>query len=426
MRQLRHEFAAILPHVQITEHDPEQQGKPGLDFDWSLYDLIVIEDGVMGSESGLAWLAVYSLDARLPPALLVADDLDPFVRAKVNSIPHTLYIRKADLDRQRLPGLLAAVGVSSSAESDINDAVIDEQENIEALIDLGITTRNLRAAPESSYRFVRLIGQGGYSKAYLAERVDDGAVMVLKVMELEGLDDPTQIARFESEATVLSEIDSRHVVKLHDFGFTQKYGYLALEFFTRGDLKHRIEQGMRVSTALHHMLSIARGLEKIHAHNIVHRDIKPANIMFRADDSLAIADFGLAKHLGDRVGLTKTGFIVGTLNYLSPEQGLGRALDQRSDLYSAGIILFEMLTGRKPFVAATPFDMVKLHQTAPIPKLPDELRQYQGMVDGLLAKDPDKRFYTARELIAHLKTHISALKARQLAAARLADEGARR
>jgi serine/threonine protein kinase len=176
-----------------------------------------------------------------------------------------------------------------------------------------------------------------------------------------------------------------------------------MEFFTRGDLKQRIEHHVLPDDALNYALHIALGLEAIHGQGIVHRDLKPGNIMFRSDDSLAIADFGISKHLDAREELTNVGSVLGTPNYISPEQGQGLAVDARSDLYSAGIILFEMLAGRKAYRADTPTAVIYQHVHADIPRLPAGLERYQPIIDSLLAKRPAERYQTASELVVNLQ-----------------------
>jgi serine/threonine-protein kinase PpkA len=125
--------------------------------------------------------------------------------------------------------------------------------------------------------------------------------------------------------------------------------------------------------------------------------------MFRSDDSLALADFGISKRLDEPGELTKLGSVLGTPNYISPEQALGNAIDQRSDLYSAGVIFFEMLTGRKPFKAETAPALVYQHVHAPIPQLPNPVYNYQPIIEMLLAKDPNGRFASAEEFISSLE-----------------------
>ncbi|MEM7466874.1 MAG: serine/threonine-protein kinase, partial [Pseudomonadota bacterium] len=248
-------------------------------------------------------------------------------------------------------------------------------------------------------------GQGAHSRVYLAERVEDKQTMVLKIIDLTSIEDETVAKRFAREAELLAEIDSPYVVKFYGHGFKPSYGYIAIEFFTRGDLKHRIENGVNQDEALLYALNIGFGLEAIHSKNIVHRDLKPGNIMFRSDDSLALADFGISKHLGGSWDLTKTGSILGTLNYLSPEQGLGHTVDHRTDLYGLGIIFFEMLAGEKAFQASSPGALVYQHLYADVPKLPKKVAEFQPIVDKLLAKDPNDRFSNASEFVATLQPH---------------------
>jgi eukaryotic-like serine/threonine-protein kinase len=135
---------------------------------------------------------------------------------------------------------------------------------------------------------------------------------------------------------------------------------------------------------------------------VLHRDLKPGNIMERGDGTLALIDFGLAKHDDVNIEITGTGEIFGTPYYMSPEQGHGQALDARSDLYSLGVIFYEMLTRKKPFLAPTPMGVIYLHGNAPIPELPAELAAHQPMLEKLLAKNPTQRFESARELLSEV------------------------
>ncbi|MDA0821996.1 MAG: serine/threonine-protein kinase [Proteobacteria bacterium] len=253
------------------------------------------------------------------------------------------------------------------------------------------------------YRFVRLIGQGASSRVYLAERFSDRTTMVLKIIDVATIKEPQALQRFVQEAELVSELDSPYVVHFLEHGFTKNYGYIAMEFFTRGDLKQRIEHGVSIQDAINYIRHIGFGLSAIHAHGIVHRDLKPGNIMFRSDDSLALADFGISKRLDETGELTKLGSVLGTPNYISPEQALGNDIDHRSDLYSAGVVFFEMLTGRKPFKAETAPALVYQHVHAPIPQLPNPVHNYQPIIDMLLAKDPDDRFASAEEFVSSLE-----------------------
>jgi serine/threonine protein kinase len=227
---------------------------------------------------------------------------------------------------------------------------------------------------------------------------------VLKVIDVATIREPEVLERFIREAELLASLDSPFVVRFHEHGFTEDYGYIAMEFFTRGDLKQRIEHGVSIPDAVNYGAHVLRGLTSIHELGIVHRDLKPGNIMFRSDDSLALADFGISKRLDDTSDLTRHGGVLGTPNYISPEQALGRPVDHRSDLYSAGVMLYEMLAGRKPFRAENATALVYQHVHAEVPPLPAPVRHFQPVLDIALAKEPAGRFASAAEFLQALQS----------------------
>ncbi|MEM7540324.1 MAG: serine/threonine-protein kinase [Pseudomonadota bacterium] len=405
--RLRRLLAGAFPDVEVSEYDPEQSGQPDAGFNWDLYDLLMIEDQLANRESGLAWLAVLSLDAKLPPAVLLANAQDPFVASKVQEMPDTEYVLKDSLDEPALKKIIADLKISDvlvpkpETSGPTNFEFPQDREIVGNII---FEATGEHYAKNGGYKFVRLIGQGAHSRVYLAERVSDQLTMVLKVLDLTNIEDETISQRFAQEAELVASIDSPYVVKFFDHGFTSQFGYIAVEFFTRGDLKQRLELGVYPEDAIIYALNIAFGLEAIHGQGIVHRDLKPGNIMFRADDSLALADFGISKRLDGGMELTRTGSILGTLNYMSPEQGLGEEVDERTDLYGLGMILFELLTGEKAYRAGSPSALVYQHLYADVPRLPDALGKYQPLVDSLLAKDKKDRYQSASETVANLQT----------------------
>lgn len=401
MGRLRRMLAAIVPEVEVSEYDPEQKGKPAPGFDWSAYDLLLIEDRLDGAESGLAWLASFTLHDALPPAVLIAEQPDAFIERKTGEM-EAAYVVRGDLDEARLRALLKdAVPDLAATTTRRKLAGKTFQHDSEVVRRLAETSGS--GADTDGYKFVRLIGQGAQSRVYLAERIADQQTMVLKLLDLEDIADESAVKRFAREAELIAGVNSPYVIRFFDHGFTPTFGYIAVEFFARGDLKQRIEHGIDTATALIYALNIAYGLEAIHSLDIVHRDLKPGNVMFRADDSLALADFGISRRLDDSWDLTKTGAIIGTLSYLSPEQGLGRKVDQRTDLYALGMVLFEMLTGEKAFKANSPGALVYQHLYADVPTLPEAQAAYQPILDRLLAKEPDDRYQTASELVVNLQ-----------------------
>lgn len=400
MIHIRHMLARCYPEVEVTEYDPEERGQPGAEFDWTHYDLLLIQDRLAGNESGLAWLAVFAMHSTLPPTIMIAEHMDGFISAKIEEMPRTEYIGKDDFRLDTLKDVLDRLQVlpeSRTPSRTLANMAFEKDNQIVRHL-LGDVSNDA----DNGYKFVRLIGQGAQSRVYLAERLGDEQTMVLKVLDMDAVDDDSAVKRFAREAVLLAEIDSPYVIKFYDHGFTPSYGYIAVEFFTRGDLKQRIEHGISTADALLYALNIAYGLEAIHAQGIVHRDLKPGNIMFRSDDSIALADFGISKHLNDSWDLTKTGAVIGTLSYLSPEQGLGMEVDHRADIYALGMVMFEMLTGDKAFHATSPGALVYQHLYADVPLLPDNLTAYQRIIAKTLAKDPGDRFQSAAELVEQL------------------------
>jgi len=157
--------------------------------------------------------------------------------------------------------------------------------------------------------------------------------------------------------------------------------------------------------------AIALGLAAVHATGVLHRDLKPANVMLRRDGGVALIDFGLAKDAALEADITDAGQIIGTPHYMSPEQGHGEPIDVRSDLYSLGVILFEMLTGRKPFMAENPMAIIYMHRKTPLPQLPESQAALQPLLQKLLAKEPADRFESARAAAAALGQALAEVRA---------------
>jgi serine/threonine protein kinase len=175
-----------------------------------------------------------------------------------------------------------------------------------------------------------------------------------------------------------------------------------MEYFSRGDLRARIAQGVRAEEAIAYVKQIAAALQAIHEAGIVHRDLKPDNLMLRRDGSLALVDFGIAKHVSMLITDTAHGEVVGTPYYLSPEQAMGRPVDQRCDLYSLGLILYEMLSGAKPYHAQSAEALLDQHVNGPVPLLRTSHERLQPVLERLMAKNCDERYPSAHELLSDL------------------------
>ena len=395
-------LAKALEDAEPVEYAVEELGKPADDYPWSDYDIVLLDYNLGGGEDGFDWLKEFKQKDGFPPTIILTAEGDEYIAVKAIKLGAADYINKVDIT----PNLLAEV-IKEAIEFTSQSITIQEKEisNVAQVVE-NIQRKDSEALPDKrlalGYKIVRKIGQGAMSKIYLAERETDKQSLVLKVLDIKNAPGHATIDRFVLEAELISELNTPFVVKIYEYGLTEDYGFIAMEFFSRGDLKQRMEMNLPPELAATYMVHIAYGLSEIHRVGVVHRDLKPANIMFRGDDSLALADFGISKKLNTASGLTTAGQIMGTPHYMSPEQGQGLTIDSRTDLYSAGIMLFEFLTREKPFAAPNPAALIYKHVHDDIPRLPEDLGRFQGIIDKLLAKNPDDRYSSANELIKDL------------------------
>ncbi len=242
------------------------------------------------------------------------------------------------------------------------------------------------------YKILRQLGRGGMATVYLAVQESVQREVALKVMSPSLLADPEFGERFLREARIAAKLHHRNVVGVHDVGRAGECHYIAMEYLGGGAVLAKDGTPRTAGFALRVIREIASALNYAHAKGFVHRDVKPDNILLRDDGSAALTDFGIARASDSATHMTRTGTVIGTPHYMSPEQARGRALDGRADLYSLGIVLFELLTGRVPFHADDSLAVGIMHITQPIPILPERLQVLQPVLNRLLAKHPEDRF----------------------------------
>ena len=270
----------------------------------------------------------------------------------------------------------------------------------------------------SHYRIVRTLGAGGMGEVYLAEDIRLGRQVALKVLASETAGDPDRRARFEREARAVAALNHPGIVTIHSVEEDQGLLFLTMEVVEGATLAERIPpEGLPLDELLKISIPLTDAVGTAHQRGITHRDLKPANVMIGHDGRVKVLDFGLAKQqLQDALGhetalatanLTGEGRILGTVAYMAPEQALGKPVDQRSDIFSLGIVLFEMATGQKPFAGDSSVSVLSavLKDTPPLvtdlrPHLPRDLGR---MVKRCLAKDPEERYQTAKDLRNDLK-----------------------
>jgi hypothetical protein len=247
------------------------------------------------------------------------------------------------------------------------------------------------------YTLGRPIAEGGMAEVYVATQHSLGRKVAVKIMRA---GDASLADRFQREARMVATLNHSHIVHIYDVGqLDDGRPYFSMELLPGGDLRQRIRDGLRGNEVLRILRQLAEGLRAVHERGIVHRDIKPANVLFRENGDAVLTDFGIAKATNVDVELTHAGLVVGSPAYSSPEQIGTKPLDARSDLYSLGVVLVEMLLGRNPFrgsdYAATVVNQVQL----PPPVLPAWHEAWQPIVDRLLAKKPDDRYSSAAALL---------------------------
>ena len=402
MASVRRQLASGMPDVEVTEYDADERRLPGLDFDWLLYDVVVIAYELGEEAAGLTWLKGVAGFVGFPPALVLAHELDVYATVRLMQAGAGDILLRRDIDTE---ALVASVERLSKRRSLTTQTRHDELIVTGAMARKTGREQTVAVIGEHRYAFMRLIGQGGMARAYLAQRMDDGALMVIKAIDSQRLRDQVLKDRFLAEAELAKCVDRAHVVDVLDIGIDDNFGMMAMEFFPGGDLKARIEAGLTEELAVRWFKQIVHAIAAIAAHGIVHRDLKPGNLMFRADGQLALADFGIAKRLNDGQLETTCGQVMGTPAYFSPEQAKGTPVDTRADLYSAGIIFFEMLAGVRPYEVPTIESMIYHHVHADVPRLPKTRNRYQSLIDRLLAKDPDARFRNADEVLSALPAY---------------------
>lgn len=269
--------------------------------------------------------------------------------------------------------------------------------------------KNLEAEPAATemqlpgYSILRKLNSGGMASVFLATQLSLNRTVALKIMKPELDYDPEFHNRFQREAEIVGQLSHPNIIPIYDIGRYNGMNYISMEYLPAGSLDQKIKKGVATNTAANYVMVIASALAHAHTKGYVHRDIKPENILFRADGSPVLTDFGIARLVKSDSSMTQVGNVMGTPYYMSPEQAKGEAIDGRSDLYSLGILFYEMLTGVRPFQNDDALALALQHITEKPPKLPEQLSAYQPVIDTLLEKNPAQRFQNGRDLIQAIK-----------------------
>jgi serine/threonine protein kinase/CheY-like chemotaxis protein len=386
---LRHHASCRWPAVELINHAPAERGRIPPEFLAQGYDAVLLSQAWPGGD-GFEWLRDLASRPGFAPVIFLLERED---RA----------LREAALGC----GAFAAVSKHRFVHASLIDAIERASHRHRLAMaewrvsPAALESRRFGDAHIPGYRRARLLARGSVSQLYIAESEKAEALVVLKVTPSQrddtGIDQSFE--RFLQEYEIAERIRHPNIVHLHELGITDDHAYLAMEYFPLGDLRRRMKSGLAPAESLAYAAQIAEVLGAIHEAGILHRDLKPGNVMLRTEEQLALIDFGMAKQSALQLDLTDTGLIFGTPHYMSPEQGHGHELDERSDLYSLGVVLYEMLTGDKPYRADNPMTVLYMHRNAPIPRLEPRLAPLQPLLDQLLAKEAHDRCANAQEAV---------------------------
>jgi len=387
-RLLAHHINTRWPDSRVNDYDPAAAGGIPEDFAAPGYNLVLLGDHLDG-DTVEDWLFHMSEVDGFPPIAVIGKGGDAVIVSAVKAGADE-YITRSDLSHKRLISV-----VEKLLETEQSSAS-------RARPKMRVKDDSVLRTTLKGFDIVQRLSTSDIANVYLATQKSNGRPTVLKVLQ-QMPDSGNEVAfeRFLQEFELIGKIDHPNVVNIYDLGVADDHAYIAMEFCDRGSLKRRIGKGIEPGRALVYLRDIAGALSAIHGIGILHRDLKPTNVLFRKDGSLAVIDFGLAKQAHLKAEITGTGEIFGTPYYMSPEQGKGEVVDERADIYSLGIILYEMLSGEKPFIADTAMGLVHLHNTADIPRLPENVAKYQELIDRMLAKHPSVRFGSMDELLEH-------------------------
>ena len=387
---LTHYLTEEWPELQVEQFDPLERDMPDAAFPLAVYDVVIL-DYMLGRGDGLDWLQQFKLRPDCPPVLFLTGAGNEVIAVRAMKTGADDYQRKQELTRDRLVASVREL-VMVKLEQSLTPAIAQRVEGHELGARIQIP----------GIQVLRLIGEGGMSRVYLASREGDDEPLVVKILRPEVTNDKVALERFIEEYNLVERIRSRHVARIHGHGVSGELAYLVMEFFDGGDLNKRLAgRPLEPEECLKIFRELMFALGDIHEHGVLHRDLKPQNLMFRADGSLAILDFGIAKHV-DAIDRTGHGEVLGTPRYMSPEQVRGVTLDLRTDIYSAGVLLFQMLTGMHLFDGETAVEVALHHLNSQPPDLPEHLSQYQRLMEKLIEKDRDARFRNADEVIGFL------------------------
>ncbi|MEN9705521.1 MAG: hypothetical protein RLZZ393_1400 [Pseudomonadota bacterium] len=352
------------------------------------------EDGPAASP-GLQWLSRLAIRSETAPLAVIAEagnELSAVLALRLGAID---YMPSGLVTTPALATLLERAPRTRTAALPSGEAAAINPRETAPHLPRRLLDGRRRLVP--GYQVLQTLGESLRATVYLASSEALGRHVALKVSRGNAED-----SGFAHEYTTLRALRTPAVIEIHEYGVHDGREYLAMEYFPCGDLRARLLNPMSDAEAVEYLRRIAGALATVHRAGMRHGDLKPGNIMLRPDGKVVLIDFGLTAPFSDRSQSAVTSMLRGSPYYMSPEHAQGAPLDERSDLYSLGVVFHELLTGQKPYSATHAIEVLHRHVEDPLPVLPDALAAHQPLLERLMAKSPDERFRTADEVLRAL------------------------
>jgi len=339
---------------------------------------------------GIAWLRQLRRERQLPPLIVVASHGNEFAAVRAIRLGAAEYLPRDVLDARLLGRTLRKVLHASRRRAQRAAA--------------GGRRHQDRVAPELEiphYTLLRELGRSANACVWLARSDALQRTVALKI-STPADSAPADQQYFAREYSAIAALRDPAIVDIYDYGVHNGREFLAMEYFPCGDLKQRLLHPLSADEAVGYARRIAAALKVVHGAGLLHRDLKPPNVMLRPDGAVVLIDFGLAKRMNSDTQNTAIGVLRGSPYYMSPEQVQGRTLDARSDIYALGVVLYEMLTGHKPYTGQTAMELMQQHVSGVRPSLPAALQAYEPVIARLMAREVDERHADIDAVLADL------------------------
>jgi eukaryotic-like serine/threonine-protein kinase len=406
---LRHHLQALWPEAEPPSMDLQQFVQHLDTITLRNYDVVLLCTWFGNSDAerteGDEWLHQLRREPLLPPLIVVAAHGNELTAVRAIRLGAAAYLPRDLLDAQLLGRTLRKVLHSSRRRA-----------RRAAMAGRRHTDRSVSGFAVPGYTLLRELGRSARACVWLARSMALQKPVALKISQPAD-DSPADQQQFAREYSAIAALRDPAIVDIYDYGVHDGREFIAMEYFPCGDLKQRLLNPMHRDEALSYARRIAAGLRVVHGAGMLHRDLKPPNIMLRADGSLVLIDFGLAKRVDSDTHSTAIGVLRGSPYYMSPEQVQGQLLDARSDIYSLGVVFYEMLTGAKPYSGVTAMDLMQQHVSGQRPPLPEALADCEPLLTRLMAREREER-------LADIDAVLAAFDALPAAAAELPVQAA--